>query len=97
MEIEGLIQEVEKLKETTSLEATGGKQQVETPKIKERKATLDEYKYLTGHQVRIINPSGGEGNIGTVDKTGRLYVTVRLPNGEFKNRIPKNLRVFHDE
>ena len=62
--------------------------------IIERIVTLDQYRYLLGRQVRIVNPGKGEGNIGTIVGTGKLFVTVDIGNGIKKNRVAKNLRLI---
>ena len=67
---------------------------VKLPKYKERKITLQECRGLIGHQVRIINPSSGEGDSGTITKVQKLYVTVTLPDGTQKRRIASNLRAI---
>ena len=65
--------------------------------ITERMLTLQEYRYSIGKRVRILNPSKGEPNIGTVSAVGKLYITVDLGEGIKRNRIAKNLRLLDDE
>ena len=63
----------------------------------EVKITLNECRNLIGSRVRIVNPSPGEPNIGTILKVGKLYITVDLLNGIRRNRISSNLRLLKDE
>ena len=63
----------------------------------ERKATLEEYRLLTGRKVRVVNPKSLQELTGTVLKVGSLYVTIILPNGKRLRRIANNLRLIHDE
>ena len=62
--------------------------------IIERTVTLEECRYLLGKQVRIVNPGKGEGNIGTIIATGKLFITVDIGSGIKKNRVAKNLRLI---
>ena len=68
-----------------------------TKTVSETKVTLEDCKRLIGKNVRIINPTKGEGNFGHITSVGDLYVTVLLEEGIPKRRIARNLRLLHHE
>ena len=63
----------------------------------DKKLTLESSKNNIGRSVEILNPKRNEPNIGTIDKVGKLYVTIKLPNGVYKKRIPKNLKLINHD
>ena len=65
--------------------------------LREIKFALEESKKLIGRRVKILNPSKNEPNIGTIATVGKIYVTVELPGGIQRKRIPKNLRLVQHE
>ena len=100
--IKELIRELEKVKIShtrtgkllDNLKAKLDSLEVPGAVIRERTATLEEYRYLIGKRVRIVNPSRGESNVGTIVATGKLFITVDIGNGITKNRVAKNLRLI---
>ena len=68
-----------------------------TKTISESKVTLEDYKQLIGRNVRIVNPTKGEGNFGHIASVGNQYITVVLEGGIPKRKIAKNIRLLHHE
>ena len=62
-----------------------------------KQLTIADYRKKIGRPVKILNPKFGEPDQGNIEKVGRVYVTVKLPNGSFKKRIPKNIVLLNDE
>ena len=68
-----------------------------TKTVSESKVTLEDCKQLIGRNVRIVNPTKGEGNFGHIASVGNQYITVNLKGGIPKRRIAKNIRLLHHE
>ena len=89
---ENLIQELEELTlSNRKPEALKPKDNTET------KVSLEECRTLINRRVRIINPSSGEPNSGTIKSVGTFFATIVKPNGDKVKRPAKNLRLIHDE
>ena len=49
-----------------------------------------------GQQVRILNPSRGEVDVGTVLSVGTRFVSIRREGASDTRRIPRNLEIIQD-
>ena len=63
----------------------------------EIKVSLEECRGLIGSEVRIINPTSGEPNLGKIKSVGRYFVTITKTNGDTTKRAAKNVRLIQDE
>ena len=57
---------------------------------------LELRDFERGQVVRILNPSRGEVDIGTVLGVGTRFVSIRRENSSDTRRIPRNLEILHD-
>ena len=64
---------------------------------KELKVSKEDCESLLGREVRIINPSQGEPDLGYIHSVGKVFVTVIIEGGVRKQRIAKNLRLIKYE
>ena len=98
-EINEINREIEKLEASTEESRRNRENKSKQRPIVEqvKKLTLSDCRKRIGHRVFILNPRSGDPNVGRIESVGDLYVTVRLPNQQTRQRIPKNLRLYHYE
>ena len=63
----------------------------------EIQVSLEDCRGLIGNQVRIINPTSGEPNLGTIKSVGKFFVTIAKTNGDTTKRAAKNVRLIRYE
>ena len=93
-EINAAIEEINNLQAVVEYTEESQEQRTSSVPRKEVKLDLQGFKRYNGHPVRILNTKRGEPNTGKVKTIGKLYVTVELPDGSTRRRIPKNLRIL---
>ena len=90
--IHKLTREVEDLRQEPS------KQTYAKPRHrKELKVSKEYCENLLGREVRIVNPSQGESDLGHIHSVGKVFITLIIEGGVRKQRIAKNLRLIQYE